>query len=135
MFRCKKYIYNFTEFFCKKSGLFSGFSPFVIKHRFLPLIFTFLMTSLGFTQSVVTIDADGGADYRSLDTVLSAIKAGTLDPDTVKFIGNDQDTYTWSTYCDKSIWWIVFKGTQSDPDKFPIINHTKEPLYNFFNPN
>lgn len=83
--------------------------------------------------NTVTIDADGAADYNSLDTVLKRIQSGLIDPDTVKFIGSNQHTYSWTIMLDKSISYIVFKGAETDPDKFPIINHTKEDEYNFFN--
>lgn len=83
--------------------------------------------------NVVTVDADGPADYSSLNAALSAIQGGSIDPDTVIFIGSNQHTYSWSTYVDKSIGYIVFKGAETDPDKFPIINHTDHDLYNFFN--
>ena len=38
-----------------------------------------------------------GADYTSLDSALNAI-AGGLNIDTIKFVGSDVDTFTWSTY-------------------------------------
>lgn len=87
----------------------------------------------GSSGNVVTVDADGPADYSSLNAALSAIQGGSIDPDTVIFIGSNQHTYSWSTYVDKSIGYIVFKGAETDPDKFPIINHTDHDLYNFFN--
>ena len=99
-------------------------------------LYFFLLFSAAFFNSfavTVTIDADGGAQYSSLDVILSAIQNETIDPDTVLFIGNDQDTYTWSTYVDKAIGNILLKGIQTNPDLFPIINHTTQGTYNFFN--
>lgn len=84
--------------------------------------------------NVVTVDADGPASYSSLDAVLVAIEAGSIDPDTVKFIGSNQHTYSWNTPVDKSLGYIVFKGAETDPDKFPIINHSgSADGYNLFN--
>lgn len=82
--------------------------------------------------TVKTVDADGGADYISLDSALNAIVGG-LNIDTIKFVGSDVDTFTWSTYLSQSIGTITFKGTKSDPDSFPVIIHTNHSTYNFFN--
>jgi hypothetical protein len=73
--------------------------------------------------SKTTIDADGGASYTSWDAVITAIQGGS-DWDTVEFVGSDQDSYTWTAYCEKSIGTIYIRSTQTNPDLFPIINHT-----------
>lgn len=82
--------------------------------------------------TVRTVDADGGADYTSLDSALNAIAEGQ-NIDTIKFVGSDVDTFTWSTYLSQNIGTITFKGTKSDPDSFPVIIHTNHSTYNFFN--
>lgn len=85
-----------------------------------------------YPENVVTIDADGNADYDSLDAALADIKSGAIDPDTILFIGSNQHTYTWSVSLGSSLGYLVFKGEETDPDKFPIINHTKGENYYFF---
>jgi hypothetical protein len=60
-------------------------------------LYDFLLTAImilfsgsaSMQASKVTIDADGGADYTTLDAVLAAIEANSIDPDTIEFIGND----------------------------------------------
>ncbi len=90
------------------------------------------VTGIVYQGNVVTVDADGTADYSSLDAVLTAIQNGAIDPDTVLFIGSNQHTYSWSTYVDKGIGYIVFKGIETDPDKFPIVSRSGNDVYNFF---
>jgi autotransporter-associated beta strand protein len=75
--------------------------------------------------SKVTIDADGGAGYTSLDDVLAAVSANTITPDTIEMIGSDQDSYTWSTYVNRyDIVTLVIRSTQTSPDLFPIITQS-----------
>ncbi len=83
----------------------------------------------------VTVDADDGANYTTLDAVLYAIQNSGLDPDTIEFIGSDQDSYTWTTYVDASRGTILFRSTQTNPDLFPIISHSNNDCFNFFNKN
>ncbi len=84
----------------------------------------------------VTIDADGPANFSSLDTVLYSIQNGSgFDPETLLFVGDNQHIYTWSRYCDKKLGEIWFIGSEKDPAKFPIINNTSSSTYNFFNDN
>jgi len=92
----------------------------------------FIVSGTVYPENVVTVDADGDADYNSLGAVLAAIQLGTIDPDTIMFIGSNQHTYICSTDVNRNIGYIVFKGAETDPDKFPIISHTKFDLMNFF---
>ncbi|MBN1306613.1 MAG: hypothetical protein JXA18_01755 [Chitinispirillaceae bacterium] len=92
-----------------------------------------LLGGMNSQATKVTVDADGGADYTSLDSVLMAIGSGSLDPDTVEFIGSDQDSFPWTTYVGISIGSIIFRGRATDPSKFPVINHSGNNSYNFFN--
>ena len=89
-----------------------------------------LLGGMNAKASKVTIDADLGANYTSLDAVLSQIQSGAIDPDTIQFIGNDQDTYTWTVFCDRTLGDILFIGIQNDPDLFPIINFNAQ-TYSF----
>jgi hypothetical protein len=91
---------------------------------------------LSVDAKTVTIDADGTATYKSLDLFLSSINnAGeSTIPDTVLFTGLNQHTYSCSTnfYIQSITKTILFIGGTSDPDKFPIINHTNYNSYGFF---
>ncbi len=84
----------------------------------------------------VTIDADGTATYASLDLFLNSIKnAGeSTIPDTVLFTGSNQHTYTYSSdfFVQSISKTIFFIGGKSEPDSFPIINHTVNNSYGFF---
>ena len=87
-------------------------------------------------QDTVTVDADGEADFTSLDAVLDSIQKGTgFDPEVVLFTGSDQDNYIWSKYIDKSPGEILFKSEASNPAKFAVITHTADNSFNFFNVN
>jgi len=83
------------------------------------------IVSMGVSASKVTIDADGGADYTSLDAVLVLIQANSIDPDTIEFIGSDQDTYSWTTYLDRStVGTLVIRSTQTSPNSFTILEQS-----------
>ena len=72
--------------------------------------------------SKVTVDADGGANYTSLDAVLSAINSSSIDPDTIEAVGSDQDTYSWSIDMTvSSVGTLVLRSTQTSPNLFPIL--------------
>lgn len=88
------------------------------------------------SASRVTVDADGGAHYLSLDDALSAINSGFIDPDTVLFTGDDQDTYSWTTDMTRTdAGTIVFRGEQIVPDRFTIVNKAGSRCWEFFKNN
>lgn len=80
----------------------------------------------------VTIDADGGANYTSLNTALGAIQSGAITPDTVLFIGSDIDNYDMSTYADRAVGTIRFIGQSTHPDSFPVVTHSGSNYFGFF---
>lgn len=87
--------------------------------------------SVNSDPSIVTIDEDGGADYSSLNALIIAIKDGA-NPTTVLFTGSDVDTFTWSEYIDRQMSGpLILKGAQTNPDMFPVLNHTHNDYYNF----
>ncbi len=79
--------------------------------------------------TIVTVDADGGADYTSLNDVINAMNNYNIDPDYVHFIGDDQDTYVMDHAMDKTLGSITFIGQSNDPDKFPIIHRSTQNDY------
>ena len=82
--------------------------------------------------SKVTVDADGGADYTSLDAVLTLINASSIDPDTIEMTGSDLDTYDWTTNMSvTTVGTLVIRSTQTEPDSFPIIIRNATSNYNF----
>jgi hypothetical protein len=98
------------------------------------LFVTFLYCAVGATK--VTIDADGGANYTSLDAFLKFYNDSTsrIMPDTVQFTGNDIDTFLMSTYISNRApaGGILIQGSKTNPDSFPVINHAgAEDYYNF----
>ncbi|MCX7727463.1 MAG: hypothetical protein N2053_11525, partial [Chitinispirillaceae bacterium] len=96
------------------------------------IILTFFTHSLA---SRKTIDADGPADYPSLDSLMGDIYRGTIDPDTVLFIGTNQHTYNWTRSPNRNIGTIFFTSIPQNPDSFPIIYNTENNKYSFFNNN
>jgi autotransporter-associated beta strand protein len=93
-----------------------------------------LVISQDLYASKVTVDADGGAGYTSLDAVLTAIQANTITPDTIEMIGSDQDSYTWSIYVGRfDIVTLVIRSTQTSPDLFPIVTQSSAAIsWGFF---
>ena len=82
--------------------------------------------------SKVTVDADGGADYTSLDAVLALINASSIDPDTIEMTGSDQDTYNWTTGMSvTTVGTLVIRSAQTDPDVFPILIRDANSNWNF----
>ncbi|MBN1578214.1 MAG: DUF2341 domain-containing protein, partial [Chitinispirillaceae bacterium] len=80
----------------------------------------------------MTIDADGEAGYTTLDAVLAAIQANSIDPDTILFIGDDQDSYSWSTTMTRTnVGTLVLRSEQANPNLFPIINKTGDRCWDF----
>jgi hypothetical protein len=105
-------------------------------HLFIVLVFVFSVFDRA--EAIhVTIDAgDPTANYQSLDLFFAALDgtAAASVPDTVLLSGSKQYTYTASQYVNNSNGnkKMVFLGTATNPDSFPIINHTGEAFYNFF---
>ncbi|MBN1760730.1 MAG: DUF2341 domain-containing protein, partial [Chitinispirillaceae bacterium] len=92
-----------------------------------------LVSGASVHASKVTVDADGGAEYTSLDAVLSAIESNSIDPDTIEFVGNDQDTYSWSTYMSRTnVGSLLLRSKQTNPNFFPLINRSGDVCWNFF---
>ncbi len=93
------------------------------------LIFLLFLYSISYGTNV-TVDADGGANYRSLDSLLNHYQTtGTeILPDTITFIGNDIDTFTMTEYVGENkvpAGGVLFRGLNSNPDSFAVINHNK----------
>ena len=105
------------------------------RHIVFILFFTVLFYPFQIYALKVTVDADGGANYTSLNQVLAAMRAGSISPDTVEFIGNDQDTYIMSEWVNVEIGTLYFIGRSTDPDNFPVINHTSQQYMDFFSKN
>lgn len=71
---------------------------------------------------VVTIDADGGADYDNFDSLMQDISDKVINPDTVKFVGTNRDSFTYTISMDSvSLSDIYFKSEVTNPDSFPVI--------------
>ncbi|HEX3019034.1 MAG TPA: autotransporter-associated beta strand repeat-containing protein, partial [Chitinispirillaceae bacterium] len=82
--------------------------------------------------TVITIDADGGADYISLNAALVAVEFGS-NPNTIVFIGSDQDNYDWSFNVERQIPGpLTIKGLGTDPDSFTVINRATTTCSAFF---
>jgi hypothetical protein len=101
---------------------------FSSKIRFALIFLSFLYTISYGTN--VTVDADGGANYRSLDSLLNHYQTtGTeILPDTITFTGNDVDTFLMTEYITDSevpAGGVLFRGLNSNPDSFPVILHNK----------
>lgn len=113
------------------------------KNLFYPQLFMALMfvfSAFDKAEAIlVTIDAGGSAatpNYQSLDGFFAKLDAmdSASVPDTVLFKGSRQYTYTASQYVvnAKSSKKMYFLSTATNPDSFPIINHTAETYYDFF---
>lgn len=99
------------------------------------VVFFFLISIAN--AKLATIDADGTATYKSFDDFLTKIQSDTnAYVDTVLFIGTNQHTYSVTANVEKDLGKrITFRGNESNPDNFPILNHTANPLYSFFTRN
>ncbi|MBN1756808.1 MAG: DUF2341 domain-containing protein, partial [Chitinispirillaceae bacterium] len=108
--------------------------PVVVAQWYPLILFMAILLSLfPVYASKVTVDADGGADYSSVDAVLALIEAESIDPDTVLIIGDDQDTYSWSTSLSTTaVGTIVFRGLETSPNQFPIINKSGNRSWDFY---
>ncbi len=98
------------------------------------VVFFFLISIVN--AKYATIDADGTANYKSFDDFLNKIQSDpTAYVDTVLFIG-DQHTYSVTANLEKDLGKrITIRSNESNPDKFPILNHTSNSLYGFFTNN
>jgi hypothetical protein len=101
---------------------------FSSKIRFALIFLSFLYTVSYGTN--VTVDADGGANYRSLDSLLNHYQTTGAEilPDTITFTGNDVDTFLMTEYiADNEVptGGVLFRGLNSNPDSFPVILHNK----------
>lgn len=82
----------------------------------------------------VTVNSDfskvqTATNYWTLDSVLNAMKNGNLTPDTlhedtIAFTDTAQKIFVLSVELGESKGTIRFIGTQTNPSKFPVINHT-----------
>lgn len=85
-------------------------------------------------NDTVTVDADGGADFTSLNDVIEEIQSLPRDVREIRFVGSDQDTFTWTYYVNESPGDILLVGMQEDPDLFPVIDFDAD-TYAFGNNN
>ena len=84
----------------------------------------FFLSNVSFATKV-TVDEDGGADYTSINSVITDMNSSTVSPDTVLITGSDQDAYTISTDMTRTdMGTLVFRSDRTDPDLFPVITHT-----------
>jgi fibronectin-binding autotransporter adhesin len=78
-----------------------------------------LLVGITSNAAVLTVDADGGADYTSVTAAFAAVANG----DTIKFVGSDIDSYTISgSY--PNVGNIVFKSEATHPDSFAVLTFT-----------
>jgi hypothetical protein len=98
------------------------------KIRFALIFLSFLYSVIYGTN--VTVDADGGANYRSLDTLINyyQVTSSVMLPDTITFIGNDVDTFPMTVYIgDNKVptTGVLFRGLNANPDSFPVFSHNQ----------
>ncbi|HEX2956599.1 MAG TPA: immunoglobulin domain-containing protein, partial [Chitinispirillaceae bacterium] len=99
------------------------------KIRLVLIFLSFLYSAIYGTN--VTVDADGGAAYPSLDSLLKYYQAtgSVILPDTITFTGNDIDTFFMTEYLAEAevpTGGVLFRGLNLNPDSFPVIIHNKQ---------
>jgi len=104
----------------------------------LTVILLFATNAAAFKVTIDSTKVAGGTNYQTLDALLSGIQAknpalSTSGEDTVIFTDTTQRVYTMSAYMDADSGSIRFIGASTDPNRFPIINHTSSDYYSFFN--
>ncbi|MBN1757391.1 MAG: immunoglobulin domain-containing protein [Chitinispirillaceae bacterium] len=105
------------------------------------ILFWTLPEVFPFDVTVNSAQPTSGTNFQTFNEVLNALQGGTLSPtvdtNTVTFVGTNLDTFQLITNATPSTNQGVFLFTsqQSDPDMFPILNHTGGDWYNFLGSN
>src|SRR5690554_2221761 len=109
-----------------------------IKYISWILLSFFLFSAQVLAQSTVTVRVypDVSGNDTTLNNVLFVINNMGSRVDTVILVGNEQDTFIMSQSIDQgatiNMPSITFKSEKTDPDSFPVINHTAHNYYHFF---
>ncbi len=94
-----------------------------------------------YNVTVNSTAATAGTNYQDFDAVLSALQNGTLlpttDTNTITFTDTTQVTFTMSNELSPTTnqGVVVFRGQQSHPNLFPVLNHTGGNWYNYLSLN